>query len=330
MIKTRTDTEARYRSLLQKAVRRGNSDIIYTASALLASLGPSEKNWYRTRTAIITFEECWPLGSELIFNRKFHSKIAALIRVSRSMKSRDASGLGYLAYALVDGDTSVLTGSADDRHIKIIANAIKRPDDFWRWIHDQEKPDDRTAALVANAHRFKQEGSPQDRAVIQSAAYLAVSTTLPDPKEILPTEQKFPYWVTFDRHTAEGKLVMRDVARDLHLALPQLEWTCFYFEGAQTNGETPSKWWERYSQWYFKKIGLPVEEARLLWEPARPQVIDGLAEDSRRLKNELYRWKIGNLELIQTLKRQVKLIVENFEEVHMDQMDLFGEDDLDN
>ena len=330
MMKSSADTEARYRSLLQKAVRRGDADIVYTASAVLASLSPREKNWYRTRTAIITFEECWPLGSELIFNRKFYSKVAALIRVTRAMKSRDASGLGYLAQALIDGDASVLTGSADDKHIKIVANAIKRPDDFWRWIGDQKKSDDRTAALVANALRFRQEGSPRDRAVIQSAAYLAVTTPLPNPQEVLPTERRFPYWVAFDRHTAEGRLVMRDVARDLHMALPQLEWTCFYFEGAQTNGEIPSKWWQRHSQWYFDKIGLPMAEAHLLWEPARKQVIEGLAEDSRRLKSELYRWKIANLEQIQALKRQVKLSIDDFEAVHSDQMDLFGEDDLDN
>lgn len=329
MMKSSTDTEARYRSLLQKAVRRGDADIVYTASAVLASLSPREKNWYRTRTAIITFEECWPLGSDLIFNRKFYSKVAALIRVTRAVKSRDASGLGYLAQAMIDGDASVLTGSADDKHIKIVANAIKRPDDFWRWIGDQKKSDDQ-AALVANALRFKQEGSPRDRAVIQSAAYLAVTTPLPNPQEVLPTERRFPYWVAFDRHTAEGKLVMRDVARDLHIALPQLEWTCFYFEGAQTNGEIPSKWWQRHSQWYFDKIGLPMAEAHLLWEPARKQVIEGLAEDSRRLKNELYRWKIANLEQIQALKRQVKLSIDDFEAVHSDQMDLFGEDDLDN
>ena len=330
MIKSRTDTEARYRSLLQKAVRRGDADIVYTASAMLASLSPRVKNWYRTRTAIITFEECWPLGAELIFNRKFHSKVAALIRVTRAMKSREASGLGYLAHALIDGDASVLTGSADDKHIKIVANAIKRPDDFWRWIDDRKKSDDQTAALVANALRFKQEGSPRDRAVIQSAAYLAVSAPLPKPQEVLPTERRFPYWVAFDRHTAEGKLVMRDVARDLHMALPQLEWTCFYFEGAQTNGEIPSKWWQRHSQWYFDKVGLPVDEAHLLWEPARTQVIEGLSEDSHRLKKELYRWKIANLEKIQALKRQVKLSIDHFEEVHRDQMDLFEEDDLDN
>jgi len=43
MIKSDTDTEVRYRSLLQKAVRRGDADLVYTASALLASLSPRKK-----------------------------------------------------------------------------------------------------------------------------------------------------------------------------------------------------------------------------------------------------------------------------------------------
>jgi hypothetical protein len=219
MIKSSTDTDARYRSLLQKAVRRGDADLVYTASALLASLSPGKKNWYRTRTAIITFEECWPLGGELIFNRKFHSKVAALIRVTRAKKSRCASGLGYLAHALAEGDASVLNRSAADRHIKIIANAIKRPDDFWHWIADQKKADGQTAALISTARRFKREGLPRDRAVIQSAAYLAVNGQMPPRQEMQPPDQAFPYWVAFDKHTAEGKLVMRDVARDLGVDL---------------------------------------------------------------------------------------------------------------
>ena len=330
MINSGTDIDTRYRSLLQKAVRRGDADLVYTASALLASLSPRKNNWYRTRTAIITFEECWPLGGELIFNRKFHSKVAALIRVTRAQKSRCASGLGYLAHALAEGDGSVLNKSADDRHIKIIANAINRPDDFWHWITEQKKTDKHTAALISTAHQFRQAGLPRDRAVIQSAAYLAVNGQVPFQKEMQPTDQAFPYWVAFDKHTAEGKLAMQDVARDLHLPLPQLEWTCFYFEGAKTNGEIPSRWWERHNQWHFEKIGLPAEEAHLLWEPAKPQVIEALAEDSRRLKKDLYRWKIANLEQIQALKRQVALFIEHFEAVHRDQKDLFGKDDLDN
>ena len=325
MHKSRSDIEARYRSLLQKAVRRGDADLVYTTSALIANLGPKEKKWYRTRTAIITFEECWPLGRDLIFNRKFHSKVAALIKVTLATKSRDASGLGYLAYALLEGDQSVLNGTPEDKHVKIVANAIRRPDDFWRWIAARKKSDQQTA-LVEKAIRFKQVGLPRDKAVIQSAAYLAVTELSPPFKQLRPTDQAFPYWVALDKHTPEGKLAMRDVARDLHIPLPQLEWTCFFFEGAKTNEEISSKWWDRHSAWQFRRIGLSADEAHLLWEPAKPQILEALAEESRRLQNELYRWKLSNLEQIQALKRQVELFIEHFEEVHRDQGELFHRD----
>ncbi len=120
------------------------------------------------------------------------------------------------------------------------------------------------------------------------------------------------------------------MARDLHIPPPQLEWTCFYFEGAKTNGEIPSKWWDRNCRRHFKKVGLPIEEAHLLWEPAKPQMIEALAGYSRSLHKELYRWKLSNLKQIEALKRQVELFIEHFGEVHRDQMELFDKDHLDN
>jgi hypothetical protein len=171
--------------------------------------------------------------------------------------------------------------------------------------------------------RFKNAGLAMDRAVIQTAAYLSFTTETPSLKELEPSEQVFPFWIAFDKHTAVGKLVLRDVARDLHIPLPQLEWTSFYFEGAKTNAEMPSKWWDRNCQWHFQKIGLPVEEAHLLWEPAKPQVLAALADESRRLHNELYRWKLSNRERIESLKRQVELFIEHFDNVQRDQMELF-------
>jgi hypothetical protein len=329
MVKSRSDIDVRYRSLLQKAVRRGHADLVLTTSALLESLGSRGKKWYRTRTAIITFEECWPLGAELTFNRKFHSKVAALIKVTRSMKSRDAAGLGYLANTLIEGDTTVLNGSPDDKHIKILANAIERPDDFWQWIATR-KISDEQAALVENAMRFKHEGLQRDKAVIQAAAYLATIGKIQSPYEQPAPDQAFPYWIAFDKHTPEGKLVLRDVARDLHIPPPQLEWTCFYFEGARTNGEISARWWDRNCRHHFNKVGLPFEEAHLLWEPAKPQIIEALAGYSASLHKELYRWKLSNLKQVEALKRQVELFIEHFEEVQRDQMELFTKDHLDN
>ena len=178
--------------------------------------------------------------------------------------------------------------------------------------------------------RFRDEGLPRDRAVIQAAAYLSVIEEIPSSKQLLPPDQAFPYWVAFDKHTPEGKLVLRDVARDLHIPPPQLEWTCFYFEGAKTNDEIPSKWWDRNCRRHFEKVGLPAEEAHLLWEPAKPQVIEALSGYSRDLQKELYRWKLSNLKQIEALKRQVELFIEHFDEVHRDQMELFDKDHLDN
>ena len=321
-IKGRTDIDARYRSLLQKAARRGNVDLVYTTSAWIESLGQKEKNWYTAHAAIITFEECWPLGAQLAFNKRFHSKVAALVRVAGSAKARDASGLGYLAYALWEGDHSVLDDSADDKHIIILANALERPKDFWKWV-DSQISNAHQQNLIRNTIKYRNKGALKDRAVLQAAAYLSVTVGLPEIEPAAPGAQKFPYWIAFDRHTPEGLLVLRDIARDLHMPEKQLEWTSFYFEGARCNAEIPSTWWERQCQWQFRKIGIPMKEAHLLWEPTKPQIIQALTDDSRRLQNDLYKWKISNLERVESIKKQVEIFTEHIDEVKGGQEDLF-------
>ena len=319
---SRSKIEKRYRSLLQKAVRRGNVELVFTTSSLLESLGSKEKNWYRSQAAIITFEECWPLGTELIFNKKFHSKVAALIQVTRVAKARDSTGLGYLAFALSQGDKTVFTETDDDKAIKIVASAIQRPDDFWQWISLQ-KTSGTEKTLLDNATQFKGAGLPHDKAVIQAAAYLTATGPFPTITEGQAADPKFPYWIVFDNHTVEGRRVLRDIARDLHIPLAQLEWTYFYFEGALTNGEIDSKWWDRYCQWQFKTIDLAASEAHLLWDPAKVQMTEALALESRQLKNELYRWKLANPEPIAALKKQVQLYIDHLDEIQRDQRHLF-------
>jgi len=321
-MKARAPFDDRYRSLLQKAVRRGHVEWVYTASALIKNQAIHTEAWFEKRTAFIVFGDCWPLGTKLLFTRKFHSKVAALIRVAQATKYRDATGLGFLAYALAQGDTTVLTQEPDDRIVRLIAKAVRQPDDFWEWI-SRQPVDPSRAALIANAHRYGEGGRPHDSAVVKAAAYLALSEALPCPQPTASRASEFPYWVVFDRHTSEGQRVLKDVARDLHMQRPQLEWCYYYFEGADTNAEHVSPWWQRYCRWNFSRIGLSAEEAILLWEPARSQIIDALAEESHRLQNELYRWKLANLERIDTLKRQVDLFITHIDEVPRDQSTLF-------
>jgi len=322
MPKDPSAVDDRFRSLLQKAVRRGHSELICTISALIENLNIHSRAWFEKRAAFIVFSECWPLGREMVFTKRFPSKVAALIRVARAPKARDATGLGFLAYALAKGDTSVLDQSADDRAVKLIAKAIRHPADFWEWVSTQGT-DQRCQALIANAGRYREGGRPHDKAVVQAAAYLAVSSPLPDPTPAPAADAPFPHWVVFDRHTSEGKRALRDVARDLHIPLPQLEWCFYYFEGAAANAEMPAPWWHRYCRWHFDRVGMREEDARLLWEPSRDQIADALAEDGRRLQKEIYRWKLSNLERVDALKREVERFTSHIKEVPRDQSQLF-------
>jgi hypothetical protein len=258
----------------------------------------------------------------MVFTKRFPSKVAALMRVARAHKARDATGLGLLAYAFAKGDASVLNQSIDDRPVKLIAKAIRHPADFWEWVSAQGA-DQRCRALVANAGRYREGGRPHDKAVVQAAAFLAVSSPLPEPTPAPAADAPFPHWVVFDRHTSEGKRALRDVARDLHIPLPQLEWCFYYFEGAAANAEAPSPWWRRYCQWHFERVGMREEEARLLWEPASAQIADALAEDGRRLQNDIYRWKLGNREQVDALKREVERFTNHIKELPRDQSHLF-------
>ena len=315
-------SDPRFRSLLHKAVRRGSIDLVFTACALLEDFGPKEKAWLTKQAAIITFEECWPLGTELVFNRRFHSKVAALVKVTQSAKAKDAAGLGWLGYALSRGDQTVLTGSPEDKHIRIVARAIERPKDFWAWI-DARAEQDVHKAIIENASRFKNAGFPWQRAFIVAGAYLGVSEGLPDLKQPTASDTPFPYWIALDQQTPQGRRVLRDIARDLHIQMPQLIWASFYFEGSRTNRTLPSKWWQRACDWRFRKVGILAEEAHLLWEPAKIQVMEALAEDSRQLHSDLYTWKLAHREQVELLKKQVALFIDRFDGKRNGQLDLF-------
>ena len=302
-----TDMDERMRSLLQKAVRRGHSDLVFTIGSMMEQQGTKAKSWFRHRTALITFEECWPLGAAFQLNRKFYSKVAALVKTALSVKTQDAMGLGYLAYALSRGDQSVLDGGPEDRSIKIVAKATEKPQQFWEWIAATPMAAAQQQ-FVENAMQFKNAGRPHEQAILRAAAYLAVADgDIPAVDAVSPNQNPFPYWVALDGHTPQGRRAIRDVARDLYMAASQLEWAMFHFEGAQTNACMPSTWWQRSTRWHFQKIGLAAEEAHLLWEPAKSQVMDALAEESRQLHSEIYAWKLAHRSHIQTLKQQVQL-----------------------
>jgi len=320
MAKPDPAVDARYRSLLQKAVRRGHVDLVITAGAYLEAVG--DPGWFEQRTSVIVLGECWPLSGRTVFTKAFHSKLAALVRAAQTRKDRDAAGLGFLAYALAQNDRTTLAEAQDDRTLKLLAQAVQRPTKFWEWIAAQPCPEDRRRFIrrVAAAARGNR---PHDEAVAQAAAHLALTAPLPDTPAAAPPGATFPYWVVFDRHTAPGQRALRDVARDLHLKPAQLEWCFYVYAGSLSNGDGPAAWWERYCRWGFSRNELRPEEAGLIWEPAGRQLADALAADAHALQAELYAWKLAHRDRVEHLKHEVDLFIERIRDVPLDQPGLF-------
>src|SRR5438105_12776025 len=96
MNKTNPETHQACRSLLQKAVRRGNQSLAYKVAHHLCDIG--DINWLKTRTFVIVFEECWPSGASQCVPTNFDNLLDMLLNVAQAVKRKDAAGLGSLAF----------------------------------------------------------------------------------------------------------------------------------------------------------------------------------------------------------------------------------------
>jgi hypothetical protein len=280
----KTSTDPRLRSLLQKAVRRGFVPVVERVAARLDAIGDTA--WLRSRTVVITCEECWPLATSLSIDRHFRSKLEILSGVAEASKQKDAAGLGALAYAYREGDTSMLNVVQDQRALKIISEALARPKDFFAWATSQS-PSVRSNEIIRNTEKYLPVATWEwDKACILATAFLSTSSETPTVGTV-PASQPasdFPYWAALDKHTDEGKAALHDVAKPLGVTYRQLIWASFYCESAQVNQLVPSPWFEAEREWRLRRAGLPWESAKELWERARPLLQRRLERDARELR----------------------------------------------
>jgi hypothetical protein len=223
MKKPNADTHQACRSLLQKAVRRGDVDLTRQTAHHLQRAG--DARWLRGRAAVIAFEECWPLVADVNVTADANEAIECLVRVAESVKFKDAAGLGSLAYALSIRDCTARNGSSDDRHINAVCEAIRRPADFWKWAIGQELHDRQRTLIHAAYRAHRQGGWPWDRAFMQAAAYLAATQELPEAMPARSESARLPLWVALDKHTPQGKAVLRSIAKRVGVPWRQLLWT---------------------------------------------------------------------------------------------------------
>lgn len=274
------------RSLLQKAVRRGDSELVVDAVSCLQQIGDSQ--WLIKRTAVIIFEECWPLG--VLLSRK-NNPVSLLLRVARTVKMKDAAGLGTLALALSKGDESVLVGSNEDHHIIVMSEAIKRPDDFWNWVFNSCELE-KSKRIVESAFFFYEKGGwPWDRAFMQASAYLAVTQGTVENLPLSGQHMTLPLWVALDKHTPQGKKVLCETAQQIQISNYQLFWISFYLESARTDELGKSFWWNKEIGWRLDKIGLSYQISKEIWEKAQPILIKKLKPYTQTLRENLYLFK---------------------------------------
>jgi len=272
------------RSLLQKAVRRGNPKLAEIVACRLAENGDS--SWLDTRVGVIAFEECWPYGERLLRQLP----LVSLVEMAGLTKNKEAAGLGALAHALAAGDHSVLNVAADPLAVKIVAASLTRTDDFFSWAGRSLGPKENNNFLrIARAY-FRRASWPWDKAFASAATYLLCSgqsLELGKASPQLGTISQFPLWVAVDKHTPAGKAALRRTASKLRVNTNQLEWASFYFESARCSDRKEGSWWEIEMAWRLQKIGMKVEEANALWTVAHNFVRNEVAGSCRLLEMTL-------------------------------------------
>lgn len=286
MRKANPDTDQISRSLLQKLVRRG--DVELTKKTIYYIIKNNDFDWLRKRLAVLTFEECWPYGLYVSYEKDEEIISNHYLKIASAVKNKNAAGLGSLAYALSRGDTTVLKGDREDKAIKIIAEAIKRPKDFWSWAMSQ-KINDKQEKLVEMAEKgFRKAGWPWDRAFTQAGAYLAITEEIPEVVFKNQNNNKdFPFWTGIDKHTREGKAAIREAAKRIGFNCNKALWLGFYFESAICNEINNSFWWGKEILWRMSKLGLDIIDAKSIWERLKPIIIEILEEDGLKLRKKI-------------------------------------------
>lgn len=278
----KASTDQRVRSLLQKATRRGFTQVVDNALALLETSG--DKTWLRSRVIVITFEECWPLAASLFIDREPSSKRRAIFNVAKAAKQKDAAGLGALAYAYREGDHSMLDCIPDKHILRMVSEALQRPAAFFEWVLGQSRSE-QSENVIRAAQQYLPAATWQwDKASILAGALLSTIGDMPMIEPADTPSEEFPHWVALDKHTPQGKIALREIANQVNTSYRGLIWASFYCESTRVNSLLLSPWWDAEKTWRLRRAGLSLESAEKLWARTRFLVRQRLEAEAVSLK----------------------------------------------
>jgi hypothetical protein len=221
----------------------------------------------------------------LSLDHKVLQELDILVVAAESAKQKDAAGLGAMAQAYREGDRSMLGCVPDERMLRTVAEALGRPAEFFRWALSASTTHHGTETIAAAQRYFRVASWEWDKACILAGALHATTgwDSLCKSNSTVDSA-RFPYWIALDKHTDEGKAVLREVAKAISVSYRQLTWTSFYCESARANELAPSPWFSAERKWRLAKAGLSYEAAQVLWERARVLVQERLEDDAEALR----------------------------------------------
>ncbi len=272
------------RSLLQKAVRRGQSMMVEVCIDYLIQTG--DMGWLYKRAFIIVEEECWPLLKNLKLEKDENNIKGVLLEVARSVKNRDAAGLGVLGYNYFINNKTLPKELKSQNYIKKIKNALVEPDKFWRISQKKAKTDEQIL-IVKKAHCcFTLASFGWDKAFAIAAAVLVLNDDYPAIRHI-SKKVDLPLWIAIDKHTMAGKRAIGAAAKEIGIKSIVARWISFYCESVKSNKSENSIWWQQEVNWRLSNQGLNLLQAEKLWKELKPLIIQNLSQESNTLRVKL-------------------------------------------
>jgi hypothetical protein len=262
------------RSLLQKAVRRGNVEVVEKVFGYLQYVG--DFDWLRKRLAVIAYEECWTYADQLLYPTQPYKLLNEYRTLTTTIKNLNADALASLAVKVSEGESSALVGSKkDQKAIQSVANAIKKPEEFWDWIKsepDYKKNAKRIDAAERDIDKANFEG---DKAMMLAAAYLALRYPIPETKFTNPNnDPDFPYWIAIDKHTSLGKSIYSQACQSINIWPTRGLKIGFYLEGSVVNQMANSPFWDLVKKWKMNQITYSIKDAEDIWNKLKPILIE--------------------------------------------------------
>jgi hypothetical protein len=278
------------RSLLQKAVRRGNAELTDKVVQYLISV--DDVKWLRKRLAVIGYEECWTYSNQLDYECKNNKLLEQYKVLACKVKNKNCDGLAYLARSFNEGQTSAMVGNNKEKTaIRSVANAVNKPVEFWEWIRSEPEYEKNKQRIDAAEKAMSKPSMERDKVIMLAAAYLSIAYPIPETEDIEPNnDPDFPYWTAIDKHTVVGDQIITDASMKIGIQPHSGKQLAFYLAGAECNQIKDSSFFKYAKLWKFNQMKFTSKQAEEKWKELKSLIIDEAIKEG-----ELMRKRINNI-----------------------------------